>query len=555
MESLRPSDPRTIGGFRLLARLGAGGMGEVYLGLADDGRHVAVKVIRSDFDGAEALARFRHEVENVGILRSPYAAALVAAELTTAPYWLATEYVQGPTLSAAVAAHGALAAGPARWLAAGLAAAVADVHRQGMVHRDLKPHNVILSTSGPRLIDFGIARTAIQTALTQTGGAIGTPGYLAPEIVQGGAATAASDIFSLGSLLAFAATGRPPFGSGDPHAVMFRSVQNPVDVDGVEEELARLIAWCASKDPAKRPTAQQLADALSGADDAHATSDTIALRDSFYQHIATMAAAPPESVRAAFAAGLMPQRRSQRRRAWFAVVGAVVTVAVVALAVVLLPPASDHAAAPPSGSSGSSGKSATATLSNPGPTPGSPANQTSNNATDVPAGVGSSPTTFLRTRVSDQPLRDAYWSSSTHSCNSDVVLDEQPTDGWEWAKPGDDTSTLPAGATSVALGWRDKYQAHTDYYIQAVVLPPAWTQGNDIYSAWVSSAKPVPQDTWSNVVFPNDFKPLHLDSHTVDASVNMGTAGDWTVQYYHVHSDGQAYLVACNGFTIPGQHP
>ncbi|MFB6484059.1 serine/threonine-protein kinase [Streptomyces virginiae] len=254
MEALRDVDPARIGAHALLARLGAGGMGQVYLARSPGGRLVAVKVIRDEITGhPEALARFRREAETVRAVRSAYTANLIDASLAVAPYWLATEYVAGPTLGHAVAERGGLPADTCRRLFAALAEGLASVHAYGVTHRDLKPQNVILGAQGPQLIDFGIARGVGETALTQDGQAPGTPGYSAPEVLLGAEAGAAADVFALGATLAYAATGRPPFGTGVATTVSYRSVHEPVDVVGVEPGLAGLIEACVAKDPAVRP--------------------------------------------------------------------------------------------------------------------------------------------------------------------------------------------------------------------------------------------------------------------------------------------------------------
>ncbi|EFL16504.1 serine/threonine-protein kinase, partial [Streptomyces sp. C] len=254
MEALRETDPAHIGAQTLLARLGAGGMGQVYLGRSPGGRLVAVKVIREEITGhPEALARFRREAETVRAVRSAYTANLIDASLAAPPYWLATEYVAGPTLSHAVAGYGALPAASCRRLFAALAEGLASVHAYGVTHRDLKPQNVILGVQGPQLIDFGIAKGVAETALTQVGAAPGTPGYTAPEVLLRGEVAAAADVFALGATIAYAATGRAPYGTGEPTAVNFRAVHGEIDVEGVEPELAALIRACVATDPAGRP--------------------------------------------------------------------------------------------------------------------------------------------------------------------------------------------------------------------------------------------------------------------------------------------------------------
>ncbi|MEV0413809.1 serine/threonine-protein kinase [Streptomyces sp. NPDC050448] len=259
MEALRDVDPARIGAHALLARLGAGGMGQVYLGRSPGGRLVAVKVIRDEIIGhPEALARFRREAETVRAVRSAYTANLIDASLTAPPFWLATEYVAGPTLSHAVAERGGLPADTCRRLFAALAEGLASVHAYGVTHRDLKPQNVILGTQGPQLIDFGIAKGAMQTALTQDGSAPGTPGYTAPEVLLRNEVADAADVFALGATMAYAATGRAPYGTGDSTAVSFRVVHGEVDVDAVDPGLAELIRLCVARDPAARPTPAEI---------------------------------------------------------------------------------------------------------------------------------------------------------------------------------------------------------------------------------------------------------------------------------------------------------
>ncbi|MFI7465419.1 serine/threonine-protein kinase [Nonomuraea sp. NPDC049646] len=263
VQALQATDPPEIGGHRLLGRLGAGGMGVVYLARSRRLGLVAVKVIKHDPADPEAMERFRREAATLRGLRSPYVAPLVDARVTAPPYWLATAYVRGPTLLRAVAERGPLPAGLCRRLLAGLAAALADVHRHGVQHRDLKPHNVILSPQGPRLIDFGIARAPGQSTITTSGEIVGTPGYIAPEAVRQEPVTAAADVFALAGTIAYAATGRPPFGRGEPMAVLYSSLNADIDVDGVEPALAELIRSCAGRDPAERITSDRAA-ALAG---------------------------------------------------------------------------------------------------------------------------------------------------------------------------------------------------------------------------------------------------------------------------------------------------
>ncbi|MEI7032705.1 bifunctional serine/threonine-protein kinase/ABC transporter substrate-binding protein [Streptomyces pratensis] len=260
MDDLRPTDPARIGGHRLLGRLGTGGMGVVYLGRTDAGALAAIKVILPEYAGDEDFrTRFRREVEAARRVDSPWAVPVTGADTGAAQPWLATEFVPGPALSDVIVRYGPLPVRSVMVLGRLLSRALSAVHAAGLVHRDVKPGNVLLAARGPRLIDFGIARAADATALTGTGIVVGTPGFLPPEQASGDPAGAAGDVFSLGCLLAYAATGRPPFGSGAVDALLYRTVHDAPDLDGIEAPALRVVLErCLAKDPAARPAAADL---------------------------------------------------------------------------------------------------------------------------------------------------------------------------------------------------------------------------------------------------------------------------------------------------------
>ncbi|WP_329223499.1 bifunctional serine/threonine-protein kinase/ABC transporter substrate-binding protein [Streptomyces sp. NBC_01485] len=267
MEPLRTSDPARLAGYRLLGRLGAGGMGVVYLARSAGGTLVALKVIQAEYaEDAEFRERFRREADTARRMTSPWVASLVDADPGAAQPWLATTFVPGPSLGEAVAAYGPLPVPSLRVLGARLAEALRELHAAGLVHRDVKPGNVLLALDGPRLIDFGVARDPEDPALTSTGVVVGTPGFLPPEQARGGRDPGpAGDVFSLGCVLAFAATGRPPFGTGSIDALLYRTVHDAPDLEGVPEELAEVVGGCLEKDPELRPTAEALSEALTPA--------------------------------------------------------------------------------------------------------------------------------------------------------------------------------------------------------------------------------------------------------------------------------------------------
>ncbi|MEV6988404.1 serine/threonine-protein kinase [Streptomyces sp. NPDC093228] len=259
MMRLRREDPRVVGSFRLHRRLGAGGMGVVYLGSDKRGQRVALKVIRPDLaEDQEFRSRFAREVSAARRIRGGCTARLVAADLEADRPWFATQYVPGPSLHDKVAEEGALSAADVAAVGAALSEGLVAVHEAGVVHRDLKPSNILLSPKGPRIIDFGIAWATGASTLTHVGTAVGSPGFLAPEQVRGAAVTPATDVFSLGATLAYAATGDSPFGHGSSEVMLYRVVHEDPQLHGVPDALAPLVRACLAKDPEERPSTLQL---------------------------------------------------------------------------------------------------------------------------------------------------------------------------------------------------------------------------------------------------------------------------------------------------------
>ncbi|MFJ4897184.1 protein kinase [Streptomyces sp. NPDC088727] len=265
LKPLTAFDPARIGPYLLLGRLGAGGMGRVYLARGDSGRTVAVKVVHEEHVSDERFrARFRREIEAAGRVAERYTAPVLDSGPDEASPWVATGYVPGLSLEQVVRRHGPLPARSLHTLADGLLHALKDIHDAGIVHRDLKPSNVMLTVDGTRVIDFGIARaveTSVEALLTSTGMIIGSPGFMAPEQLSGRGAVPKSDVFTVGCVLTYAATGRLPFGQGatNHHAVMYRIVQEEPDLEAVENPALRaLIARCLTKDVEQRPGVDEL---------------------------------------------------------------------------------------------------------------------------------------------------------------------------------------------------------------------------------------------------------------------------------------------------------
>ncbi|MGW3430007.1 serine/threonine-protein kinase [Streptomyces melanosporofaciens] len=271
MDPLGADDPQVIGAYRLLGRLGSGGMGRVFVGRSAGGRTVAVKVVHAHFAlDEEFRARFRREVDAARRVGGAFTAPVLDADPEAHIPWVATGYVAGPPLNQAVSDEGPLPESAVRALGAGLAEALAAVHALGLVHRDVKPSNVLLALDGPRLIDFGIARATEGTvSLTSTGASIGSPGYMAPEQILGEGVEGAADVFSLGAVLAYAATGKPPF-PGDTSAALLYKVVHDEPRLGPEltGDLRDLVAACLAKNPADRPTPERIVRRLAPEDGA-----------------------------------------------------------------------------------------------------------------------------------------------------------------------------------------------------------------------------------------------------------------------------------------------
>jgi serine/threonine protein kinase len=262
---LAPTDSLTFGPYTVVGLLGQGGMGRVYAARAADGTRVAIKALIAHAAARDAaLPRFQRELAAARRISGELTARVVDADLDADPPWLATEYIQGPALSAVLEALGPLPSAAVTALALGIASALVDIHAAGVVHRDLKPSNILLASDGLRVVDFGIARTTDGITLTGPGWTLGTPAYMAPEQVVGEPAQAPADVFALGSILVCAATGSPPFGVDEATTVMYRTVHDTPVLDGVAEPLRGVVEACLDKDPARRPTPGAVIERLLG---------------------------------------------------------------------------------------------------------------------------------------------------------------------------------------------------------------------------------------------------------------------------------------------------
>lgn len=572
MDELRPQDPGRIGVWQILARLGAGGMGQVYLGRSPGGRLVAVKVIRDEIsDHPESLARFRREAATMETVRSPYTAQLIEASLDASPYWLATEYVPGPTLREAVRAGGPFPPESALRLFAALAEGLATVHRHGVTHRDLKPHNVILAPQGPQLIDFGIARGLDWTALTQTGTAPGTPGYAAPEVLLRNEVSPAADIFALGATIAYTATGRPPYGGGDASAVSFRTVHGDIDLSGVRDDLAALIRRCVAKDPGERP---ELAAVIAGC-----AVDSALASDPHYRSVTRETEAvpgfakdaPPPSGAVGDEPDAVTAARPAEPRRW----GDPETTPYA----VPEPDRSPPSAARPGRRKGRLVACAMAVAvslalwllleqrDNDQGTDAAPSTETTTGtATDRPAAKDDQPAGPPDHILNDRESRDRWtlsddpeWAADgVGTCDLDRLPDSSPPSGLRSSvshTTGSGTASVSVRPENVGKGKRP-----APYYVSVGIRPPHETDratGRPLKSAGKGigfTSKPVDlYSQWSSggsvkLRYPDDFR-AHFDEGTVDAIPVSDDPGDWTVVLYHVEGGPTKFeTIGCNGF-------
>ncbi|MFH8519962.1 PQQ-binding-like beta-propeller repeat protein [Streptomyces gelaticus] len=258
-QAASPTPASYIGPYRVIRELGAGGMGRVHLAASRSGRAVAVKVVRPELAAdPDFRRRFKAEVDAARAVSGAFTAPVVDADPEGPQPWLATAYIPGPSLTDALDAHGPMPESTLRVLGGGLAEGLAAIHRAGLIHRDLKPSNILLTLDGPRVIDFGISRAVDGTVLTAEGQVAGSPGFMSPEQSRGGELTPASDVFAFGAVLAFAATGVPPFGTGAAHALLYRAAYEEPQLNGVPHGLFGIVTACLDKAPARRPTVEQL---------------------------------------------------------------------------------------------------------------------------------------------------------------------------------------------------------------------------------------------------------------------------------------------------------
>jgi serine/threonine protein kinase len=312
MEDLKAGDPDRVGSYRILGRLGTGGMGQVYLGVSPGGRRVAVKVIHRALAGSPQFRkRFAREIEAARRVGGFHTAPVVDADPDADPPWMVTAYIKGPSLEEAIRRDGPMPPDQVRVLGAGLAEGLAAIHACGLVHRDLKPANVIIGPDGPRIIDFGTARAEGAARLTTVGMTIGTFAWMSPEQFRGDLAGPPSDVFSLGCVLAFAATGRLPFGGESVAAVMLRVSSMAPDLAGLPDQgLRYLLESCLAKDPGARPGIPELLVGLTGPPPALSGLRGVRSPDDIPTQLTPLPVTPPYGGPRSRATGWFPARRT-----------------------------------------------------------------------------------------------------------------------------------------------------------------------------------------------------------------------------------------------------
>ena len=439
--ALQDHDPAWVGRYRLMARLGAGGMGVVYLAAAEDGSQVAVKVLRPELaDDTEFRTRFGREVAALMRVRGVCTVRVIEADTTAPRPFLVTEYADGPSLAEYIETRGPLDPRMLYGLAAGLAEALTAIHAAGIVHRDLKPSNVLLTADGPKVIDFGIAQALDATSVTRTGMTVGSAGYMSPEQIMGRAGTA-SDVFSWAVTIAYAASGQPPFGSGTSDVILYRILHDEPDIAAVPPALRPLVTAALAKEPQARPTAQALLSqltrtAVQPAAGAYNPTQTL-LAQTWRPPDTPAASRPPASTVADTPAASRPsapppdtpdvptRKRSGLSRP--ALAGIVLAAAIVlgaggaALALAL---SGHHASNPGTGSSHSQTAPTTPAVTNSSPSaPTSPSSTSSSQSTSTPSSSASSSSTSS----SSPSASSSSTASSSSSASTAASSSASPT--------------------------------------------------------------------------------------------------------------------------------
>jgi serine/threonine protein kinase len=423
---LRDTDPAWVGRYRLIARLGAGGMGVVYLAAAQDGRQVAVKVLQPELVGdAEFRTRFGREVAALTRVRAVCTVRVIEADTTSARPFLVTEYADGPSLAEYVEARGPMDPRMLYGLAAGLAEALTAIHAAGIVHRDLKPSNVLLTAGGPKVIDFGIAQALDATAVTRTGMTIGSAGYMAPEQIMG-RAVMASDIFSWAVTIAYAASGQPPFGAGTADVILYRILHATPDIAAVPATLRPQVTAALAKEPQARPTAPELLSQLTStvaqpsADAGHVTQTLLAQT---WRPPTTPRVPPARSLPEPPADAPAGRRRGLSRPALVAIV---LTVAILvgaggaALALALSSRSATNSGAASGATSTHSQSSPAISASTNGPastapsSPSSPSQTASSSASSSVSGAASLPVLVVGSYTGTDPTEIAFSGDATN---------------------------------------------------------------------------------------------------------------------------------------------
>lgn len=525
VQSVHPGDPRRIGPYRVIGRLGTGGMGSVYAALDSSGLQVAVKIVHlAQAADEEFRARFRREVRLSQQVTGPCLVPVHNADTDGPVPWLATPFVPGPTLDQHLAAGGALDGARLHALAAGTAAALAAVHEAGIIHRDVKPQNVILAPAGPHLLDFGIAHLLDGTSVTRTGVMTGTPGWISPEHYRTGEVSTAGDIFAWGALIAYAATGRLPFGSGAPDAVAFRVLSAEPDLQGMPKALLPLVVQALAKQPDARPTAAELRDACTALLAAQATAATPRAREQ-PTLVADLVSAhwdlPPEDDAAWPTAG-----RGRRVKLLAAAVAVAAVVGGIGGAIAAssastakqgqetaLPSNQKKSlSAPPAAEPTHSGQSRDTASPSPSPsTPSAVSAETRAPSPTSPSPLQPPPFTYLPDQLDCTPRKEAEVDGA-----------------WQYVAPGD----VRAG-DAVELSLRNKYGNFDPVQTEMPVLARVYLPDGTSRLARTI----VHSDTPATVVWPGDFT----------GAVAHYPPGTYTVVWSV--GDGSQRYITCTGFT------